>query len=365
MINRANWLDVNRYLGYCAKTLQNDPKTVLKRRSSLRHLLEWADDTLLGKARLIDPTFPAYLGTARGDGREGPLAPATLAKICESARMFFEWARREFPARYKLVTESWIASLRPSRARGAQSELKQHDFYSLEDVLKVARLETSTLRERRDQAAFVFLFLSGMRVDAFVSLPVSCVDLGRMQVRQLPAQGVRTKNHKAAVTTLLNIGELVGVVRGWDELVRQGEQVGRAWFAQIDRDGVSFGPNQAPGAGRRIILGRGMKGLCARAGVGYLSPHKLRHGHALYALKQAKNMAQLKAVSQNLMHANISTTDGLYAILSGDDVHDIITGLGGEREEQTEQRPPAALLAELLREIRGNPDLLGMVLGTR
>jgi hypothetical protein len=37
---------------------------------------------------------------------------------------------------------------------------------------------------------------------------------------------------------------------------------------------------------------------------------------------------QIKAVSQNLMHANFSVTDGVYGILSGMDVKGEITELG-------------------------------------
>ena len=59
----------------------------------------------------------------------------------------------------------------------------------------------------------------------------------------------------------------------------------------------------------------------------YYSPHKFRHGHAVYALKQADNISELKAVSQNLMHATISTTDGIYGILSGNDIRENIMKL--------------------------------------
>jgi len=45
----------------------------------------------------------------------------------------------------------------------------------------------------------------------------------------------------------------------------------------------------------------------------YLSPHTSRHGHAVHALKMAKDGSALKAVSQNLMHENLSITDGVYA----------------------------------------------------
>ena len=66
----------------------------------------------------------------------------------------------------------------------------------------------------------------------------------------------------------------------------------------------------------------------------YYSPHKFRHGHAVYALKNAKDVPALKAVSQNLMHANISTTDGIYGVLSETDVREQIDLLGRDSENK-------------------------------
>ena len=54
----------------------------------------------------------------------------------------------------------------------------------------------------------------------------------------------------------------------------------------------------------------------------------LRQDHAVYALKNAKDISALKAVSQNLMHANLSITDGVYGILSQMDVREQISVLG-------------------------------------
>jgi len=57
-------------------------------------------------------------------------------------------------------------------------------------------------------------------------------------------------------------------------------------------------------------------------------PHKFGHGHAVYALIMAKDVAALKAVSQNLMHENLTVTDGVYGILSDADVSRQISALG-------------------------------------
>jgi hypothetical protein len=52
----------------------------------------------------------------------------------------------------------------------------------------------------------------------------------------------------------------------------------------------------------------------------YYSPQKFRHGNAVYSIKLAKDIAALKAVSQTLMHSNLSITDGIYGILSEIDI---------------------------------------------
>jgi len=57
-------------------------------------------------------------------------------------------------------------------------------------------------------------------------------------------------------------------------------------------------------------------------------PHKFGHGHAVYALSMAKDVAALKAVSQNLMHENLAVTDGVYGVLSDLDVGAQIQALG-------------------------------------
>ena len=48
----------------------------------------------------------------------------------------------------------------------------------------------------------------------------------------------------------------------------------------------------------------------------------------MYALKNAKDVSALKAVSQNLMHENLTITDGVYGILSENDVRKQIAELG-------------------------------------
>jgi hypothetical protein len=85
------------------------------------------------------------------------------------------------------------------------------------------------------------------------------------------------------------------------------------------------------------------------SGLPYHSPHKFRHGFAVYALKNTKDVPALKAVSQNLMHENLSVTDGIYGILSENDVRDRIATLGTTKDNECELN--SVLLADLLRKL--------------
>ena len=95
-------------------------------------------------------------------------------------------------------------------------------------------------------------------------------------------------------------------------------------------------------------MARGLARLCARANIDYHSPHKLRHGHAVYAMGNATTIADFKAVSQNLMHASLGITDRLYGVLQGEDVQTSIRSLsGGENAGDTANEGQADIVAQI------------------
>jgi integrase len=184
----------------------------------------------------------------------------------------------------------------------------------LEDVLKIARLPVHSITDKRAQAAICFLYLSGMRITAFLTLPLACVNIDGRQIEQNPGKGVITKNRKAAITTLLSIPELLEIVKDWDDQIRRELPLDSPWFAYIDHFDQLMPPGknfQERVNGRRMACIKGMKRLCARANVPYKFPHMLRYAHAIFGIKHARHMQELKAVSQNLMRSSISITDGI------------------------------------------------------
>ncbi len=326
MINRQNWLDTKEFLTYYER-IGREEASVKRVRGMLRHLLEWADEKPFGRAREIDPAYQTYLLTARADGKGERLSPASMKKACEYARVFFGWIRNEHPARYRNLSTSWIETVRPGTSRSLHSRYHEHQFWSEENILKIAALTPANPTEERDQAAVCFLFLSAMRAQAFVSMPVAALNLQERKVKQFPELGVHTKNGKAEITSMLRIPELMEVVEAWDQTVR--EAGAALWYPRIDRwhrfleaDGADLNWES-----RTKTLNCGIRILCKKADVPYLSSHKLRHGHTVYAMKRVKDMKQLKTLSQNLMHSSVAITDGIYGRLVSDDIASLYDNL--------------------------------------
>jgi len=340
MINRENYLLMRAFLVYLEKVNQLDNGTISMYWQGLKHLLQWAGSRPFRDAAKIMPAFPEYLLTARNKRHpndkdsEKQMTPKYMKKVLGETRVFFKWLRLN--GGHSAITEAWIETLKVRRSVDTQSRLQERNYWKLEDVRKITSLKPESLRERRDIAAFAFLTLSGMRIGAFVTLPLSCVNIEARKVKQLPEMGVQTKNSKAAVTFLLPIADLLLIVTEWDSYMRSFKRDDLNWYPALVKFGNYSGEGITPGllgekyTGRKTAFVQGLKELCNRANVSYKSPHKIRHGHGVYGVKKSKDIAQLKAISQNLMHANIGITDGIYGKLAEDDLAEILKDFGND-----------------------------------
>jgi integrase len=328
MINRANWKQVKKYLAYRYEVDQLSPESARLEEVRLRHLLEWADETPFEKVARIRPTFPEYVLTARLDDSNIEMSAEYAKKNVRAAKRFFKWLSKHQKG-FRGLSNEWIETLRPRRQATAPRQAKG---VTLDEVQAMARASVEETWERRIKAAASLLFLSGMRVGAFVSLPLEAIDLDQRTIKQWPSLGVRTKFKKHATTYLLDIPELLDVARDWDREVRHLLPLNGLWFAPISTETGMIDPNATEvGRHRAKVARKDLRRWTEELGIPYRTPHQFRHGHAVYALKLAQNVADLKAVSQNLMHANLSITDGVYGILSGTDVQERIGALGEEK----------------------------------
>jgi integrase len=330
MVNRQNYRWAKTYLEYLAEVTQLDRRSVERYWFYLKPLLIWADEIELSHAADRRPAFPAYLVATRQDAEAGPYAPSTLKKIMRTTKRFLLWLKMTYAREFRDLPMSWIEALRPPRS---VEQPRDHQFITLEEIrqLMAVTFADDDLALRRDQAAAAMLFLSGMRAGAFGTLPIEAVDLSSRTIRQWPSLNVHTKQGKSATTYLLDIPELLTVVERWDTFIRTRLQATAMWYTPISHQwGAQSLSAEAPGQNRNIAIAKRLSLLFEEAGVPYQSPHKFRHGHAVYALQHAKTMADYKAVSMNLMHADIRVTDGIYAPLAGHEVQQRIAGLTGQ-----------------------------------
>ncbi len=329
MVNRENYRLTRAYLDHLRDANQLSSASVTRYRFLLRHLLLWTDEKSLADAHRVRPTYPTYLRNPPPGKTHGSLSPATLRKAVQVARAFLDWAKAEHPRDFRNLPQTWIDGLRAPRVSKAFGE---HRFVALDEVLRIASLKVpgDDLATWRDQAAACLLFLSGIRAGALGSLPIRAVDVPKRVIHQWPSLGVRTKNAKSATTYLLPVPELLAVVAAWDGFIRSRLPETAMWYTPtISNWGEQRLSAEAPGLNRNVALAKRLRLLFAAAGLPYQSPHKFRHGHAVFALQHARTMADYKAVSMNLMHADISITDGIYAPLAGGEVQQRIAQLIG------------------------------------
>ncbi len=336
LINRRNYTETRAYLIFCRDVRQNKVKSVDLARVALDHLLRWATDTSFSHAPEIRSVFPVYLAEQKTPaGRK--LSPAYIDKLLAITRQFFTWARERRPERYVEVRSDWIASIRSKRTPGRVAE---HKLFSLDQVRALVDFAPCSRVERRDRAMAAFLFLSGMRAGAFVSLPVRSVvldykpngaDRPMILVRQWPDWGVKTKNGKAANTFLLphpELEDLREIVRDWYNEVSSTIGENGMWWSLIEPDGETFSPDQTPGDNRRNGLARRLRWLCEHTHVPYMSPHKLRRGHIVWAESQCRSVVEFKAISQNVMHESMNLTDTRYSTLTEGELAQRLAGAG-------------------------------------
>jgi integrase len=327
MIERQNYLKVTAYLTYLDEVMQLAPASLERYRYYLRHLLLWAGDTDFGSVQSLRPTFPIYIAAQPGKDHQGNLAGTTQKKILDTSKRFFRWAREAYPRELKNLPNLWIDTLRLVRQPQVSTE---NIFVSVEEIKKLIAfpVEQGDLALLRDQAAAALLFLSGMRGGAFVTMPIDALDLQNLTIRQWPELGVHTKNGKKATTFILNLPDLLEPVFRWDAIVRTELPETAPWYAPIDHHwGEQWLSKEEPGKNRVQRLGKRLKLLFLLVDLEVKSPHKFRHGHAVYGLLHAQTMADYKAVSMNLMHDSIEITDRTYAPMLSSDVQKRISGL--------------------------------------
>ncbi len=168
MINKKNWQLMKKFLDYRLMVDQITKDSLKKEQTHMRYALYWAGERSFKEATGIRPTLPEFMLSTRLDGKENKLSAAYIKKTLATARLFFSWLS-DNEAGYSCIKQAWVRTIKAKRLTEAP---KTKEAVTLEEILAIAASPARTLFERRARAAAVFLFLSGMRIGAFVSMPI-------------------------------------------------------------------------------------------------------------------------------------------------------------------------------------------------
>jgi site-specific recombinase XerD len=306
LVRRENYLQTESYLDYLQVKKRRNEKTITRYRAWFKHPLVWAMDIPFEAAHTIHMSFNGYVESLG-------LAQESQKKVIETTRAFFTWVKMRYAQQYLELPDYWIEDLIPPPSSIANIA----DYVKLEDVLKIINLkiDNANIALKRDQAMSCMLFGSAARADAAVSIPIKAVHLNAEHpyIEQYPSLGVRTKNGKSARTYLHKIPELLAAMREWDEFVRANYPEESPWYVPIHQEwGEQSTKVLIPGINRSHAVRKRLRILHGLANIPYKSPHKYRHGYAVYGLERCKTMLQYHNLSRNMMHDSIAITDKIY-----------------------------------------------------
>jgi len=184
-------------------------------------------------------------------------------------------------------------------------------------------IEPNTEIDKRDKALLSFALITGARISAIISLPMSSFDPHDMVVDQDPSNGVKTKFAKRITTALFPIDykEAQQYFIEWYEYLKNergfndDDPLFPATKVENGKENISYYSTGevepvywSSSSPARKIFEKRFKAVDEP----YFHPHSFRHLLVKEFMKKPLTEEQKKAISQNLGHENVVTTFGSY-----------------------------------------------------
>lgn len=189
------------------------------------------------------------------------------------------------------------------------------EYPTLAEFEKIIDFEETSITDKRDKAILAFLYISCARINAVATATLNLIDLKKMIFKQDPLEGVKTKRQKHIITKLMPFDEkYFDILKNWVEYLKQ---------EQSFKDNDPLFPkiktyNKVEKIETKFMDGEGeynkmLEKRCINAGCQKYNPHAFRHFGIHEALKKVRTGTQLKALSQNVGHEDITTILEQYA----------------------------------------------------
>lgn len=266
--------------------------------------------------------------------RNMPISETTYRTYLKYLKKFFSWLIMQPGYKSKIKGDS-IAYFNLRKKENKMSyQFNKIDYPSPDYCIELAKsIKLRNEIDNRDKAMIAFTFLTGMRPHATVTLPIKCIDMGRLFVSQDPKSGVETKFSKFISSKIFPFDEdLVEHIILWVEyLKKKGFSPLQPIFpvAQMNQTSehlafrksveVSVNFMKTTSSIRNVFFER-----AKAAKLKYYPPRTFRHTTIYHALKYIKKGEELKALSQHFGHEDIRTTLSIYGNYEGPRLEEIL-----------------------------------------
>jgi integrase len=308
--------------------------------------------------------FKAHLARTPSARSGQPLAISTQVAIVGALKEFFRWVSYQPGYRSRVLpTDIDYLNLSDKDTRAATAP-RFKTFPTLEQVKAVIfAMPTETEVQRRDRAVVTMAILTGARDGALASLRLKHVDLTRKLVMQDPRE-VRTKQSKRVVSYFCPLGEdLEAIIADWIKYLREVKLYGNddpvfpRTCVRRSEDGVFVADGLEPilwenSQPIRVIFRKAF----ANAGLPYFRPHSFRDTLVQYGERNAANIEQFKALSQNLGHEHASTTLTSYGTISTIRQGELVRSMRPANGQVDLDPKMQQLFGDLVRRIRQEAD---------
>lgn len=281
--------------------------------------------------------FKRHLERSTNPRTSKPISAATIDGTLRELKGFFRWLADQ-PGYRSRIGYSDAEYFSPSNQVARQAQARQWKPHPTPEQIRhvLEQMPTDTVIERRDRAVIAFLFLTGARDGAAITLQLRHVDLAQRHV-YFDSRDVHTKRSKTFMTWFFPVGDDVRqIVADWITELREVHLWGaddplfprtRVCVGNTGRfaaAGIERTPWSTAGAIRKLFP-RAFRD----AGLSEFIPHRVRDTLAELGNKLCRTPEEFKAWSQNLGHSDVMTTFMSYGSVAPGRQAEIIRGIAG------------------------------------
>jgi integrase len=322
------------------------PKTV---NDILRHIWQFEGHTGSVDFRsvtrkMIEDFKDELISRAEKSGKDG-LSASTVVHTFGNLKALFIWLSGQEGYRRSISAQLYNHFNSPRHLVELAGAAGQKFVPSVEQLrLMLEAMPKISPAQRRDRAMLAALLLFGVRDGALISLRLKHVEIDSRQLFQ-DAREVKTKFSKTSIVDWFPVGDDI-------------ERIVIEWIAELRAMGAGDDAPLFPTAPFKPWIGQHsiefdflttaapvrqvLRKAVAAAGVPYFKPHAIRSTVAKLCDEWASSLRDMKALSQNLGHEQISTTSKYY----GDVEPDVKLELFRKMREK-QQNPGARDIGEL------------------